>query len=169
VAEGHARKQVYKHLWRMHGRETYDDLMQEAFLVYARVHARYATKATNPAWLMSLYRESLHHHLIDLARRSVVRARSELVTDEVDISTTDTSEPVDVYDHALEAIERAPDEIRSVLLVLLKAPDELLEEIHRCACRSVERASRIMCALTGQPQSQDVWEKAREYLRSSLQ
>lgn len=169
VAEGYATNQVHAHLWRMHGRETFEDLMQESFLVYARVHARYATVIDDPKWLMSLFRESLQHRLTDLARRNGLRSRYELVTDEVDILSDNRFEPIDAVDELITAVENAPQELRSVLLVLLKAPDEIVEEVQRCARRSVHRASRFMCLLTGQPEDTALWDRAREYLKRSLQ
>jgi hypothetical protein len=168
VAEGYATNQVHAQLWRMHGRETFEDMMQEAFLVYARVHARYATKTNDPKWLMALFREALQNRLTDLARRNGLRARCELVTDAVDIST-ERSDPIDAIDELIEAVDNAPQELRSVLLVLLKAPDEIVEEVQKCARRSARRASRFMCLLTGQSEDTDLWDRAREYLKRSLQ
>ena len=154
----------------MHCREEIDDLMQEAFIVYHKVYSRYASVTDNPAWLMSLFREALRNRLTDLARkwgrRYAVEADEAILND---VAASDSSEPVDSVLELITAVEKAPQELRAALLVLLRCPDELLEMIHIAARKNPKRASHIMCYLTGQRTDEDLWTRARLYLTERLQ
>jgi hypothetical protein len=153
----------------MHGRESFDDLVQEAYLVYLKVHRRYARTVNKPQWLMALYRESLQRRLTDLARRSTHRSSCELIGVDVSHLSDDRFAPIDSVRELIDAIEAAPHELRAVLLVLLKAPDELLATLQQAARRSPTKASLMMCFLTGLPDDPELWPRARNYLTERLQ
>lgn len=170
VAEGYAINQMQKNLWRMHGRETLSDLVHEAWLIYDKVHSRYARETDSPKWLMALFAAALQHRITDLARKSTRRSSCEVADEEaIAVAATDRFEPIDSVIELITAVEKAPPEIRAALLVLLNAPDELLAVIQAAARRSSKRASRIMCYLTGQQTDNELWSRARHYLTEKLQ
>lgn len=169
VAEGYAINQMRANLWRMHGRESLSDLVHEAWLIYQKVHSRYAKETDSPKWLMALFAVALQNRITDLARKTR-RSSCEVGDDELaDVAASDRFEPIDSVVELVTAIENAPSEIRAALLVLLNAPDELLEVIQAAARRSPRRASRIMCYLTGQQSDNELWSRARHYLTEKLQ
>lgn len=169
-AEGYAKNQVHRHLWRMHGREQFEDLMQEAFLVYTKVESRYVNEIDNPQWLMALFREALQHRLTDLARRNFRRYTSELTgeSEAMEEVIDEHAQPLDMITQLITALDKAPSEFRAALLVLIKAPDELLEEVQKMARRSIGRASQFVCRLTGQPDDRELLVRAREYLKEQI-
>ena len=46
----------------------FDDLLQEAALVFFACRAKYQGKVDNPAWFMALFCRSLHNRFVDLQR-----------------------------------------------------------------------------------------------------
>lgn len=44
----------------------FEDLLQEAYVVFARCKHRYAGRVTEPAWFMALYKTALHNRLSTL-------------------------------------------------------------------------------------------------------
>lgn len=170
VAEGYAINQMRANLWRMHDRETLSDLVNEAWLIYKKIHSRYARETDSPKWLMALFAVALQNRITDLARKSSRRSNCEVADDElVNVAASDRFEPIDSVLQLITAIENAPSEIRAALLVLLNAPDELLNMIQAAARRSPRRASRIMCYLIGQQSDNELWSRARHYLTEKLQ
>lgn len=67
--EGHAVNQVKRWFPSLCAEHEFDDLMQEAFLVFMRCSHRYAGRVDNPAWFMSLFSRALSNRLINLAAR----------------------------------------------------------------------------------------------------
>lgn len=60
---------VRKYYRTLHRTHEFEDLLQEAFLVYWRCKNRYTGTVDNPAWFMSLYTQALHNRLRDMLRR----------------------------------------------------------------------------------------------------
>lgn len=69
--EGWACNHVTRNAWK-YETMTHDDLMNEAFLMFAYVRDKYETKT--PAHFMSLFKLAVTQHLLDLAAR-VTRGR----------------------------------------------------------------------------------------------
>ncbi len=66
--EGHAVNVVKSFFPKLCADNEFDDLMQEAYIVFMRCSKRYKNTANmNPAWFMSLFRNSLRNRLINLS------------------------------------------------------------------------------------------------------
>lgn len=66
--EGRAVNLVKRHFSRLCAEHEFDDLMQEAYLVFMRVKARYP-QCDRPEWFMSLFQVSLTNHLLNLGAK----------------------------------------------------------------------------------------------------
>ena len=65
--QGHAVNTVKSFFPKLCVDHEFDDLMQEAYIVFMRCSSRYKdTVVMNPAWFMSLYRNSLRNKLINM-------------------------------------------------------------------------------------------------------
>lgn len=66
--EGHAVNVVRRHFAMLCAEHEFDDLLQEAYLVYMRVKASYPA-IDKPAWFMSVFSVSLRNHLLNMAAK----------------------------------------------------------------------------------------------------
>lgn len=65
--EGHAVNTVKSFFSKLCADHEFDDLMQEAYIVFMRCGLRYKnTVDMNPAWFMALFRNSLRNKLINM-------------------------------------------------------------------------------------------------------
>lgn len=68
--EGHAVNTVRSFFPKLCADHEFDDLMQEGYIVFMRCSTRYKNTANmNPAWFMSLFRNSLRNKLINLSAK----------------------------------------------------------------------------------------------------
>lgn len=68
--EGHAVNTVKSFFPKLCADHEFDDLMQEAYIVFMKCSERYkATVEMNPAWFMSLFRNSLRNKLINMSAK----------------------------------------------------------------------------------------------------
>lgn len=68
--QGHAVNTVRKFFPKLSAEHEFDDLMQEAYIIFMRCKSRYGATVDNPAWFMSLFSRSLHNKLINMAEVS---------------------------------------------------------------------------------------------------
>lgn len=66
--EGHAVNTVKHYYGILHPWHEFDDLLQEAYIVFMRCKRAYAETVDNPAWFMSLFSNSLRNRFINLIR-----------------------------------------------------------------------------------------------------
>lgn len=96
----------------------FDDLMQEAFLVYWRCRKAYIGKVDNPKWFMALFQTALRGHLINLLGR---RPRYSLGGDEEsDLLVEDNSS------YLLTTLQQLPAEMLRALEIAIATPSEVL-------------------------------------------
>lgn len=66
--EGHAINTVRYYYGRLNAWHEFDDLLQEAYIVFIKCKRAYGSKVDNPAWFMSLFSNSLRNRFINLIR-----------------------------------------------------------------------------------------------------
>jgi len=128
--QGYATNTITKQLWRFQPGYDRDDLLQEAWLVFARCASRYPLLDT-PQHFMALYKSALKRHL-DALSTKVSRARPLLCPEPEDQETgeTITREAIGETENAgylRVLLRQAPREVLMVLNLFLVAPAELLE------------------------------------------
>lgn len=118
---GYAVNYVNANLWRLYNRYNFDELVNEAFLVYCKVSITYANKVDNPKWFMALYKTALSNRMHDLSKTI-----NQLVEDcEEPYKGSSLVTSNDGYLEVL--LNQAPSEISSVLSLFINAPQELLD------------------------------------------
>lgn len=169
--ETYTRRYIAKNLWRLSRTCDADDAMQEARIVFLDCTRRYTGRVDNPAWFMALYKMALFGRFDDLATqdtryRSVGVLMCEVVTEEdaSPIEAIGTCENEGVL-HTI--IRQAPDEVRSVLSLLLNAPAEILElaaEAWGAQGKKSAFGNAMLCRMLGLPERADPLGAVRDYL-----
>lgn len=65
--QGIAAKYIRNNIWRCDTLHSFDDLMQDAYLTYVRMAARYP-RVSEPAHFVALFKSALHNEMTDRAR-----------------------------------------------------------------------------------------------------
>jgi DNA-directed RNA polymerase specialized sigma24 family protein len=162
-------KKIY---WRVERTHTWEDLMQEAQVVFLKCRARYPDVET-PQHFMALYKTSWSRHMVDLARkdtedRVLVSASEQDSPDGESFSYDPVGELSHDGDLAL-LLHQAPSEIKAVLGLMLQAPKELLD-IALAGWNGLDRrckagGSRKICRMLGLPEDMDVLTQLYDYLK----
>ena len=174
--EGYTVNYVQKHYWRVQRTMPREDVMQEAVCVFLRCKRRYQVR--EPKHFMALYKTALSNAFNDW-------------------STADTEDRVMVYDvlkysdhgeifeqiiteprvgeiendgYLATMIRQAPQEVLMVLNLMLRAPQELIEEVLAAWTgnedpRSKANGSKRINELLGLPLDQDTLGAVRSYFR----
>ena len=123
--EGHAFNVVKRMYPRLMAEHEFDDLLQEAWVVFLHCRARYAGKVDNPAWFMTIFSRSLHHRFIDLQRAS----RPYICIDEL----TETDEPATTIDagYCWRVLQELPEDMRDLLRCLGFGDDTVLPALQK--------------------------------------
>ena len=110
--EGHAHNVVRKMYPRLMLEHEFDDLLQEAWVVFLHCRSRYAGKVDNPAWFMALFSRALHNRFIDLQRHLF----AYIPIDEL----SDDDEPMTNIDagYCWRVLQELPGDMRELLQVL---------------------------------------------------
>lgn len=66
AVHGHAVNMIRRFYPALQRHHTFEDLLQEAWVVFLKCQRKYGGDVTNAAWFMSLYSTSLNHKLIRL-------------------------------------------------------------------------------------------------------
>lgn len=108
--EGHAVNLVRKFYPKLAAEHEFDDLLQEAYIVFMRCKERYAGKVDNPRWFMALFSRSLFNRLMDLSKRCGTYISIEALEDAF-------PEPATEYDEAYFAclLRELPKEFRQLV------------------------------------------------------
>jgi len=72
----YAKKYLAKNAWRTRPEFELDDLLQEAYILFVRLVARYEFE--NPRHFMSMWKRALHNGVVNLARRRTRRGEVSL-------------------------------------------------------------------------------------------
>jgi hypothetical protein len=105
-------KTAYKNFWRVHHYMDVDDLIQEGYVQYARVIARYP-EATDAAHIMRLFQIMYTQRLNILATQ---RTREREIIDEIELQSFDSFEPEGGTLQAL--IAQAPAPVAALIKLL---------------------------------------------------
>ena len=103
---------------------TFDDLVQEGYIVYFRCLREYASKVDNRAWFMSLFKTAYTNHLTDLARARIHEPDADV---DVVLERMSTQEPVELS----TLVDILPDELVQVVTTFVEAPEELFDALSR--------------------------------------
>jgi hypothetical protein len=132
--EGYVVNYLKKHLWRIARTHDFKDAMQEAYKVFLVCAGRY-TGVTEPAHFMSLFKTTWEHEFTDLSNLATAAKASSL-----DVPYEEEGEGGFSIDRLAAMagdlendgqlavmIDQAPQDVQLVLMLFLRAPQELLE------------------------------------------
>lgn len=166
--EGWTVRWSSQHLWRVAEAMEWDDVMQEAYLVFLRCSNKYPVLDT-PQHFMALYKRAWVNHFNDLSTE-VSRNRAASLSLDDDGESQGIQEPagdLDTNGHLRIMIEEAPKEVRMVLSLLLNAPQELVDVAlagwNGTDRRKTANGSKRICQMLGLPQHLDVMGMVRDY------
>lgn len=128
--EGYVVNFLAREMWRVKRTHTFDEALQEAYIVFLRTAARY-TMVETPEHFMALFKTSWANEFTDLSNKAT--AARQLVPEMV--MTDEEGEQYrrevagDLENDGMLAvmIRQAPKEVLMVLNLFLNAPQELLE------------------------------------------
>jgi hypothetical protein len=148
--EGYAKNYCVKNLWKFLpiGYDL-EDLMQESYVVFLKCQLRYKAVDT-PQHFMSLFKTALHNYMFDLSKPFFAESQ-HLVRSTEDFDLISFSS-VEEEATLMLMVAQAPIEVKQVLNLLFKAPEELLDLIgfsDNKRGRSLVSCNRKLCALLG--------------------
>jgi hypothetical protein len=164
--EGYVHNFLKTNFWKVSRSMEYEDCIQEARLVFLECKSRYPV-VDNPKWFMSLFKRAWFTHFVDLAS-SDTKAKAEVT----EFDETPVLESVVGDDHpgmVLMMIEKAPQEIKSVMALLINAPTELIETLVTDLSGGPimrRRALRKINACIGLEDTRDVVQEMQVYFQS---
>ena len=158
--EGWAVKYASSQFWRVQSSMQWEDLMQESYMVFRRCADKYPALDT-PQHFMALFKRAWINEINTMAvTDSRLRDFQPLTVerDEEEISTEPVGELTHDGDLAL-LLQSAPSEVISLLNLMLRAPQEIIEIVlgawHEDARRKASDRARLN-RLLGLPASADV-------------
>lgn len=86
--QGHAINTIKKFYPALQADHDFDDLMQEAFIVFIKCKRKYEATVDGKAWFMCIYRTALRNRLINMA----ARVRPCIALDEIPEQATELDE-----------------------------------------------------------------------------
>jgi len=150
--------------WRVASWYQLDDLIQDGYLCYSKIAAKYET--TNQKHFMALVQRTFSNHITDLARN-----RGRL--NEVPVSELSDS-PDTFFDSVMEPHNEAADVAALLLdapleaLVLLKALSSgFMNTPYRKEDGTRETPNERVCRITGINLSSDIFDVVRRFLTNS--
>lgn len=162
-----------KHAWKTEGSQQWDDLMQEAYLVFLRCVERYPDVEEAPHF-MALYKRAWANEMTDLANKdTALRQEVPFPTTIVDGDVIELEVMGEHYHDGNLAtlLRQAPKEVLMVLNLFLNAPNEIVElalsgwrgRDKRCRAGG----SRKICQLLGLPLDLDVLAMVEDHFSQS--
>jgi hypothetical protein len=157
--------------WRVNGSMEWDDLMQEAYLVFLRCVGKYPELET-PQHFMALYKTAWFHAFTDFAH---VDTKLRLLVSETTLTQEGEEvsyEPIGDLNHdgsLATLIRQAPKEVLMVLNLFLSAPTEIVEMAltswkgrdRRCSTGGSKR----ICQMLGLPTNLDVLQMVEDHFQ----
>lgn len=164
--EGWVVNNMRSQFWRVARIMDHDDYMQEAHCVFLRCAARYPVVDT-PQHFMSLFQRTWLNRVHDLSRSNSAAALEVKPGLDEDGEERMVAEPVgdtECLGFVTVLIHQAPDEVRSVLALLLSAPSELLElALQSLRGKSDRSLNRWLNDRIGLPQHHDTVARVRAH------
>lgn len=168
--EGWTMNYLTKQLWRVARTKDRDDCMQEAYCVFLRVADKYPD--VNARHFMALYQTSWIRVFDDFSTQDTLVREVELLSD----GRAVLNEPMgDTCNEGelLVKLREAPREVRMVLELLLRAPQEILDialagwfpNDKRTPNGISAKSSARINALLGLPADMNTLEQVREYFQ----
>lgn len=172
--EGYAVNRLKREQWKFRGYE-WEDLMQEARVVYADCLIRYAGTVDTPQWFISLYKQAFKTHFADLSTKCSRGPEPHLVhimSEEDDFSLVpDMPDAGAITYEFLELIEKAPSDVAVVLSLLFSAPSEVLEmaeQAWRCQGRKKVEGNAFLCSMLGIHPPRDLVARVSNYFKHGM-
>lgn len=166
--QGWTVRYSHQHFWRVADTMQWEDVMQEAYLVFMRCSNRYPVTDT-PQHFMALYKRAWINHMNDLSNGSSnqkTEISDQVMTDDGP-STIDQVGSLDNDGYLRVLVNEAPEEVRMVLALLVNAPQELIDLAmsgwNGPDRRKKANGSQRICQMLGIPQHIDVMGMVREY------
>lgn len=104
----------------------FDDLLQEAAIVFLVCRDRYAGKVDNPRWFMALFSRALYNRFVDLQRTN--RSYSP-IDDDLDDRVSPWDEPQPDAGYCRRVLAELPAPIRRLLAAFTAGDDSVLPDL----------------------------------------
>lgn len=173
--EGYVVNFIRANGWRVQSSMEFEDVMQEAHVIFLRLAAKYGLTDT-PQHFMALFKTAWRNHFVDLARTDsnlrLCTLNSQMQEDEEgDYLALLESLPGDLENHGYlrMLLEDAPSDIKTVLAFFFKAPDQLLESMStawKLAGRRDDRGNTMLCEALGFTRGTDVIGMVSRYFNT---
>jgi hypothetical protein len=158
-------------LWRVARTKDRDDCMQDAYCVFLRVAEKYPD-VNDPPHFMSLYQTSWRRAFHDFSTEDTRLRELELLSD----GREEVHEPIGETCNEGELrvmLREAPREVKMVLELMLRAPQEILDialagwfpRDKRARNGISAQASARINALLGLPRDMNTLERVRDYFQ----
>jgi hypothetical protein len=169
--EGFVHNFLKRNFWRVAASMEYEDVLQEARLLFLELKQRYPQVDT-PQWFMTLFKRSFSNHFHDLSKtdtdvRSGTSISNSSAEDSSEISLETLMGDPENAGYMTTLIGQAPEEVRSVLNLIANAPAELLElaiDSWKASGKKKELGNQMLCRMLGRdPSKTDLVEQVRAY------
>lgn len=156
--------------WRVEDLLSFDDAIGEAQLQFWRTVLRLTRRGCvieNDKHLMALFRTSWSRHFTTLSNKNSQQVK---IMDMTDTTVHFIEETVagcsDNDGYMISLVTTAPEEIRQVIMLMLKLPTETLDVVTSLVERGlIDAANVIVCRFLGKPPHQQVLHKTLSYLK----
>ena len=142
----------------MQGYSTFEDLYQDAYVLFLELKIKYAGRIDCDSWFMSLFKRSFCNRITDKANEATDYRRQVCLTDmeceedpRLDFLDTIASDCVNEGYWECK-FEEAPEEVRQILTLILRAPKEFLDVLSaswRMRGKRKVDGNMYLCALLG--------------------
>lgn len=159
-----------QHYWKVKNILSYDDAMGEAQLQFVRTIQRLTKNGNeikNDAHLMSLFKTSWSRHFITLANKASKHITYTDMSDEAyDFVVNGLVGESDNQGFITVLMNQAPNEIKQVLALLCKIPEESINQIIRLLNRNqLKEANLLISTLLGLDSKKNVLQQTLNYLQ----
>lgn len=161
---------LHQHYWRVQNLLSFDDTVGEAQLQFWRTIKRLQDRGCvieNEKHLMALFKTSWTRHFATLSTKSSQQIQTISFQASEELQWLEQNSVGDLDNDAFInlLIETAPDDVRQVLMTLLKIPPSLFDKITDLVQQQkVEAANQIMSNLLGCTDQQNLLQKTINYL-----
>lgn len=167
--EGWTVNMLTKQVWRVSRTHSFEEVMQEAYIVFMRCAARYPIVDT-PQHFMSLYKRAWTNELNDLsikASRAAMLVSENHADPEADEAwSSDAIGEHENLGQLSTMIRQAPREVLMVINLFLNAPTELLELASQAWSKQGKRkpeGNAMLARLLGTDPNQDLIDAVERY------
>jgi len=181
--EGFVINYLKRNYWRVSALWTYEDAFSEAQVLFYDLYNRYVThgKVDNIKWFMTLYKKSfinlIHSQSVkDSTYRETIIPINTFVTSDSELAELESRlfgiEPSSEKSVTLKLlIEQAPNEIKTLVSVIAKAPAELLDSLTstwKKRGKKIPFGNEMLCALIGvDPKKVNIIKLMKNYFQTA--